>query len=483
MNKYEMKILFAASEAIPFIKTGGLADVAGELPRALKKLGCDIRIVLPFYGDIDKNKFNIEPLNIKIVINLGNYIHEEIAVFKTVISDIPVYLIHHNGYFGGRYGLYGINQESYFDNDRRFILFCRSILEMLPYIDFIPDIIHANDWQTGLIPLYLKKIYSYKIRSVFTIHNIAYQGIFPRSTLELAGLGDEYFNINALEFYGNISFLKSGIIYSDIITTVSPNYAEEIKIPEFGYGMDGVIRYRQEHLVGILNGIDYEIWNPAKNKIIKSKYSIRKSEGKKDCKSDLQESLKLPVRNDIPVIAMISRISDQKGFDILINIFDKIMQYDLQFILLGKGEEKYYNILEKYLFLFPLKLSLNLGSFNTQLAYKIYAGADIFLMPSLFEPCGLGQMISMRFGTIPIIRNVGGLHDSVSQFDQEKETGTGLLFNQYSGQELLNSIEKAINIYKNNTKWQKLVYNAMAQDFSWKEPAKKYLNLYKNIIK
>ncbi|MBI4651317.1 glycogen synthase, partial [Candidatus Desantisbacteria bacterium] len=283
---HKPKILFAASEVAPLAKTGGLADVAGELPHALKNMGCDVRIVLPFYGSISKNKFAIKPLITKIKIPVANSIYEEINLYETeIFNNIPVYLISHDRYFN-REGLYGSNKSDYPDNDKRFILFCRSVMEMIPAINFIPDIIHTNDWQTGLIPLYLKNFYKYdKTYSVFTIHNLAYQGIFPHSSLEFAGISDEYFNMDALEFYGKISFIKSGIIYSDMITTVSEQYSKEIQTREFGCGLDGLLRKKKHQLTGIINGIDYKIWDPGADSRIKSKYNEKNINGKKNCKS------------------------------------------------------------------------------------------------------------------------------------------------------------------------------------------------------
>ncbi|MBI5416375.1 glycogen synthase GlgA [Candidatus Poribacteria bacterium] len=477
MVKVLPRILFVASEVAPLVKTGGLADVAGELPQALKNLGCDIRIVLPFYSAISKDEFNIKNLDKKITIPLGNDLNEEVTLYETQIyNNIKVYLIKNDHSFE-RAGIYRTDEGDYPDNDKRFILFCRAVLEMLPLVDFIPDVIHANDWQTGLIPLYLKHCYSYKIKSVFTIHNLAYQGQFPRSALDLAGLGEEFFNIHALEFYGKVNFIKSGIVYSDVITTVSSRYAEEIQTEEFGCGLQGLLHEKRDHLRGIINGIDCNIWNPAINSRIIKNYNNKELKGKKDCKRDLQISSNLPVTGNVPIFGMITRLADQKGFDILVEIFDKLMTFDLQFVLLGTGEKKYHDILTKYAALYPKKVAINLG-FDSILAEKIYAGADMFLMPSYFEPCGLGQLISMKFGTIPVVRGVGGLYDSVVPFNSSTLKGTGFVFDDYKGQALLLCVKESLKVYKDSAKWHILMHNAMKKDFSWKSSAKKYLELY-----
>ncbi len=483
MTAKKIKILLVSSEVAPLVKTGGLADVAGELPNALKKPCCDIRIALPFYSKIPKDKFNINPLNKKITISIGKG-QEEINLFETsIFNNIPVYLIDHNEFFS-RKELYKSDECDYPDNDKRFILLSKAVLEMLPYIDFIPDIIHCNDWQTGLIPLYLKNFYPYKTKSVFTIHNLAYQGLFPVDTLESAGLGQEYYNINSLEFYGKISFLKAGIIYSDIITTVSPKYAEEIQTKEFGCGLEGLLLAKKNNIVGIINGIDYNVWNPISDKIIKKQYDEKDLKGKKICKTDLQKNLNLPEKDDIPIIGMVTRLADQKGLDIFVKIFEKIMTLDLQFVLLGTGEKKYHEIFEKYASIYSKKASINLG-FNSVLAEKIYAGSDMFLMPSYFEPCGLGQLISMKFGTIPIVRDVGGLHDTVIPYSKninsKKITSTGFIFDKYSEDALLSCIVQALTVYKDQNIWEKLMQNAMKKNFSWQASAKKYLEIYKTI--
>lgn len=460
-GKKQLKVLFASSEVAPFSKTGGLADVAGSLPVALNKAGLDIRVVTPRYKSV------------KI---FGNEVR--------LNNKVPVYFIENEGYFM-RDKLYGDQRGDYPDNLDRFVFFSRKILELLKEIDFKPDIIHCNDWQTALVPVYLKEAFGTEsfysgIKTVLTIHNIAYQGLFSKSEFHKTGLPWDYFTMHRLEFYDMVNILKGGLVFADVITTVSPAYAKEIQTPEFGYGLNGLLSGRRDSLFGIINGIDYNEWDPAKDKELKYHFSLSKLEGKYKDKSALQKKAGLAQRADAPLIAVISRLADQKGLDLVSQIIHSLLGMDVQFILLGTGEERYHRLFEGIKKKFSGKASINL-KFDALLAKEIYAGADMFLMPSRYEPCGLGQIICLRYGTIPIVRNTGGLADTITEYDPKTTRGNGFVFDAYDAGELFNAVKRALDIYKQRGLWNKLVANAMKCDFSWDSSAKKYLELYKKI--
>jgi len=459
----KLKVLFASSEVEPFSKTGGLADVAGSLPIALNKAGVDIRVITPRYRCV------------------------RISGDEARLADrVPVYFIKNKAYFM-RDNLYGDRKGDYPDNLDRFVFFSRSILEQLKGLDFKPDIIHCNDWQTGLVPVYLKEISRKKdkfyrsMKTVLTVHNLGYQGIFSKDEFPKIGLGWEYFTMHRLEFYDKVSLLKGGLVFADIIATVSPTYAKEIQTEEFGCGLSGLLSERKDVLFGILNGIDNEEWDPSKDKELEHHFSYSKPEGKYKDKLLLQKEAGLEQRADIPLIGIISRLADQKGLDLVAQIVNPLLRYDLQFILLGTGEEKYHRFFEQVKKKFPRKVSINLR-FDEVLAKRIYAGADIFLMPSRYEPCGLGQMISLRYGTIPIVRRTGGLADTIIEFDPKTMRGNGFLFEGYDASELFDAIKKAMGLYKQKGRWAKLVSNAMRCDFSWDKSAEKYLEFYERLV-
>lgn len=457
----KLKVLFVSSEVAPFSKTGGLADVAGSLPIALYKLGVDIRVITPRYKSV-KVFGNEARLN----------------------EDVPVYFIEHEGYFM-RDNLYGDKDSDYPDNLDRFVFFSRRVLEVLKDLDFRPDIIHCNDWQTALLPLYLKdKFYSkpfYKgIKSVLTVHNIGYQGIFPKEEFLKLGLPWDYFTMHRLEYYDMINLLKGGLVFADLITTVSPTYAQEIQRRELGYGLDGVLSERKEKLFGIVNGVDYDQWDPSKDKELKDHFSAENPEGKYKNKSALQKQAGLPQRQDVPLISMISRLADQKGLDLLAYVIWPLMDLDVQFILLGTGEQKYHSLFEDIRNKFSRKASINL-KFDPLLAKKIYAGADMFLMPSRYEPCGLGQLIALRYGTIPVVRRTGGLADTISEYNAIANRGNGFMFERYDPWDFFYAIKRALEIYGRKGIWKRLVINALKCDFSWDNSAKAYLELYKKI--
>lgn len=470
------KILFVSSEASPFAKTGGLGDVAGALPYALKKLGVDVRIVIPRYKCIPKEYTKDSKLKEEYTVYL-DWRKQSASIYE-YDNGLPVYFVE-NDYYFGREGLYG-----YHDDHERFAFFCKAVLEMLPKIDFIPDIIHCNDWQTGPICILLNEIYkrndTYKyISSLFTIHNIQYQGIFGRETLSMLGLSDWYFNSERMEYYGNISYMKAGLIYADAISTVSNTYAKEIKTYEYGYGLEGILQKRSSNLYGIINGIDYKLYNPETDKNIYFPYSKENIKLKENNKRALQKELNLPQR-DVPVIGIVSRLVDQKGFNLIAEQINELMKEDIQLIVLGTGQEGYENLFIYMEKTFPDKVRAKI-LFNLNLAQKVYAGSDLFLMPSLFEPCGLGQLMSLRYGTIPIVRNTGGLADTIQAFDEERGVGNGFVFNDYNSWAMMQEIKRAIHIYYQKISWEKLIQNAMDSDYSWEDSAQKYINLYETI--
>lgn len=471
-----LRILFASAEVAPFAKTGGLADVAGSLPKALKRAGHDVRIAMPRYKQITEGEYLLDyPVEMDHHLETG-------IIRKTRIkaNNIPVYLIDNYRYFY-RDGIYG-----YADEAERYNFFCKAVLNMLPQIDFQPDIIHCNDWQCGLIPLSLKTKYAedpfyQKMATLFSIHNLQYQGVFPRNILRLIGLGEEYFTPERLEFYGQVNFMKAGILYADIINTVSNKYALEIQTPDFGERLDGLLRKRSQDLYGIVNGIDYEEMDPQTDPYIYRNYGIETLQLKKDNKYALQKEMGLPV-GDTPLLAIITRLVGQKGLDLIAGIFDQLMCLGVQFVLLGSGEDYYQKLFSELKMRYQHQVAIFLG-FNSELAQRIYAGADIFLMPSRFEPCGLSQMISLRYGTIPVVREVGGLADTIKNYDERTETGNGFSFKPYEPGALLETIKRALRIYSQHPEqWMRLMLRAMQSDFSWDRSANEYVKLYRKAI-
>ena len=480
-----MKTAFVASEVVPFAKTGGLADVSGALPKELSKLGTDIKIFMPKYDVIDELKNNLS-----YNWNVGEFFVEvngrehPVHLFSGFLpnSKVEVYFIDSPHYFH-RDKLY-TNQV---DEDERFILFSKAALESMKKLNWTPDVIHCNDWQTGLIPYYIKENYKEDFAntaSIFTIHNIGYQGVFPKETLISAELKPEFFYpMGPLEFYDKISFLKIGIVYSDLISTVSPTYAKEILTEEYGAGMDGILRSRKDDLYGILNGVDYNIWSPEKDHLIERQYSLANLENKNVNKRKLLEKMGLPFREKTPVIGIISRLVSQKGFDLIAEIFEDLMKIDLQAVLLGSGEDEYEEMFEAAAKKHPKKIAAYIG-FNNELSHMIEAGADMFLMPSQYEPCGLNQIYSLKYGTVPIVRKTGGLADTVKDWDEniKDESGNGFAFEDYSSAELLSTITRAVSFFADKKIWTKIVENGMNSDFSWKRSAENYLDVYNNAL-
>jgi len=483
MNK--LKILFASSEVTPFAKTGGLADVSGSLPPALASLGHQVAVVMPLYRSTKEGKHELKQHEKNLSVPFKGQPLSTKVFLASVGSDIPVYFIQRDEFFD-RGGLYGTPDGDYIDNPERFIFFSRSILELSKLIGYQPDIIHCHDWQTSLVPVYLKSTYrdaSYlkKARSVFTIHNLAYQGVFPKETMSVSELSPELFSIKGLEYYGKMNFMKGGILFSEIITTVSERYAKEIQTPEYGYGLDGVLIDRSKDIFGILNGADYGSWNPKTDTHIAANFDVKDLSGKQRCKEELSKIFNLQGTDKSPVIGLISRLADQKGFDILAEAMENLLKLDLCLVILGTGDAKYekqYAALGKK---HPGYLGVKIA-FDNALAHKIEAGADMFLMPSKYEPCGLNQMYSLKYGTIPIVRATGGLDDTIKEFNPETGKGNGFRFTPYSSVELIKAVKRARYLYRNNRLWTKLVENAMKEDFSWQKSARKYEEVYQKAL-
>ena len=456
-----MKIAFVASEATPYAKTGGLADVVGALPSALIKLGQDIDVFLPRYRGIKgtlEGTINVQMSDLYSV---------------NIYREGNFYFIDYPEFFD-REGLYGTEKGDFKDNCERFTLFCRAVanyIQQQPY-----DIAHCHDWQTALIPLYLRN--QRKVGSVFTIHNLGYQGRFPASKYPLLGIDKKYFTPEGIEYYGDINFLKAGILYSDTVTTVSENYAKEIQTPELGFGLDGVLRTRKANLKGIINGIDYDRWNPENDELIYYPYTDHT--GKQKNKHALINECCL--KSNRPLIGIVSRVAEQKGFDIIVKVFDAMITMGFNIIILGFGDEAYHAKLLALENIYPQRVSINI-KFDNRLAHRIYAGSDFFLMPSKYEPCGLGQLISLRYGTVPIVRQTGGLADSITNFDAESAQGNGFVFKEYSGEQLVTALSNAVHVYKNKEIFSTLSEKCMSYDYSWDESAKKYVQLYKDILK
>ncbi len=483
-----IKVLIVSSEIVPFAKTGGLADVVGSLPRELRGLGVEVKLAMPKYSAVkDITERILEPVKIAIGEKSET---ADFSVANLPETEIEVYFIGNESYFG-REELYRDKDtgEDYADNDERFIFFSRAIFSLIENLGWIPDVIHCNDWQTGLIPAYIKTLYRENplfrgIATLYTIHNMAYQGNFPLETLSKTGLGSDFFYpTGPLEFWGKVSFTKTGLVYSDVLNTVSETYAGEIQgSSEYGYGMEGILRTRKDDLFGIINGVDYSIWNPETDDLIPHNYNKDDFSGKLKDKKYLLEKYNLPARaRRTPLIGMVSRLADQKGFDIFAEAIDDIMSFDLQFILLGTGEKKYHKLFTKIASDYPKKFGVKL-TFDNALAHQIEAGADMFLMPSKYEPCGLNQLYSLKYGTIPIVRATGGLADTVIDYNPSTDTGTGFVFKEYSPSALLQIIERSISIFSNKGVWTRLMHRDMEEDFSWMVSAEKYLNLYRIAI-
>ena len=472
-----MKILFVASEALPYVKTGGLADVIEALPRALVKLGHEIAVFLPRYRGIKVSSVTLPSLTIPQGTRLrfpaiaSGGLHRGVRYF---FLDDPFYF--------DRDGIYGDKNHEFPDNAERYTEFSRAAIELAKQV-WMPELIHCHDWQTAMVPVLLRTSYAddpavREVPVVFTIHNMGYHGVFPKESMERAGIPPAVFHPAGIEFFGNVNFLKGGLVYSDYLTTVSRKYAEEIQTSEFGFGLEGVVRMKANRLVGILNGVDYSAWSPDRDTLIPVKYSAKNLAGKRECKLALLDEFKLLKDNpNRPVLGIVSRFADQKGFDLIARIARELMQEDLLFAVLGTGERRYEELFRALATDFPGRVGAVIA-YDNRLAHLVEAGADIFLMPSRYEPCGLNQIYSLRYGTVPVVRATGGLDDTIEPFNLQDGTGTGFKFWEYSGGALLHAIREALNYYSDDGVWKRIQLNGMAQDFSWNTSAAEYAKLY-----
>lgn len=479
-----MNVLIASSEVVPYVKTGGLADVTGTLVNALSKLGVRSSVILPLYRKIKRemNIWGIQPLPHEISVPLGTRIETGRLWCGKSPQGADVFFIEHDGFFN-REELYGTSEGDYPDNAMRFIFYSRGVLEAVKVLRMDVDVIHCNDWQTGLIPVYIKTLYKETfphVATLMTIHNLGYQGIFWHLDMEMTGLDWDMFNMKALEFYGKINLLKGGIIFADTITTVSMTYAKEMQTHEHGFGLEYVLKKRVRDLYGIMNGIDVQEWNPWRDNLIPSKYNSKDLTGKYECKRSLQKECGLEA-SDVPLIGMVTRLSSQKGLDLVSEAMEEIMRTGVQVVILGKGDDFYQTMLSNLHARYSGTLSVTIG-YDNSLAHRIYAGSDVYLMPSKYEPCGLGQLIALRYGAIPVGRKTGGVADSITECSASGK-GTGFLFQEYSRAAMIDAVQRAVKIYADRSIWDRIVRNAMKEDFSWERSAKKYVAIYKRTLR
>lgn len=477
------KILFATSEAVPFIKTGGLADVTGSLPRYFDKKEYDVRVILPKYACMDEQWKGQLRFLCHFYVNLS-WRQQYVGIFETEYEGITYYLVDNEFYFAGN-----MPYNNIYEDVEKFAYFSKAVLEALPYLDFCPDVIHCHDWQTGLLPVFLRTLYGDEayyagIKTVFSIHNLKFQGRWLLgAVMDITGLPKQIFTADKLESYGEANYLKGGVVYADAVTTVSPTYAYEITTPEGGEGLDGLLYACRNKLYGILNGLDYEEYNPKKDKYIKNHFDVTNFKmGKAKNKEELQRALGLPVNDKVFLLGMVSRMTSQKGFDLIAYIMDQLLQKEkIQLAIVGTGENQYQDMLRYFAGKYPEKLSVTIG-YSETLAHQIYASCDGFLMPSLFEPCGLSQLMSLRYGTVPIVRETGGLRDTVEAYNEYTGEGTGFSFANYNAHEMLHTIRYAMSVYYGKKKdWERLVEQGMRKDFSWEKSVLEYGKLYNKI--
>ncbi len=474
-----MRILFVASEGLPFSKTGGLADVVEALPKALVGMGQEVAVVLPRYRGTKASAVVLPSLTIP----MGDRLRFPAVADGTAIGGVHYYFVDDPEYFD-RDQLYAAQGKDYPDNAERFAEFSRAAIEVAKHV-WPPDVIHCHDWQSALVPVLLRTVYASDpllrgVPVVFTIHNMGYHGLFPRDILKRLGLPDTLFHTDAMEFYGKVNFLKAALVFADYLTTVSRKYAEEIQTAEYGHGLDGVVRWRANRLKGILNGVDYSAWSPEVDTFIAARYRASDLAGKRVCKKDLLEQFKLPADAGAlarPLIGIVSRFADQKGFDLIGQVAGELLAEELTIVALGAGEPKHEHAFRELVATFPTKIAVKIA-YDNALAHKIEAGADMFLMPSRYEPCGLNQIYSLRYGTVPVVRATGGLDDTIEPFDSRNGRGTGFKFETYSGQALLGCVREALRVYADEKAWRKLQTNGMVKDFSWQASASEYVRLY-----
>ncbi len=477
-----MKILFISPEVFPFAKTGGLADVVGALPDALAKRGHACSIVLPFYKCVRENGFSPELFKKDLSVEI-NRERQAFNIYLLKHNNLDVYFLEKDEYYKRDY-LYGTPEGDYPDNALRFGFFTKAVIVALPHIG-TQDILHCNDWQSALIPLYIRQFRKKKsefrnTKILFTIHNMAYQGFFGREVMAQLSLPKKLFIPDALEFYGRLNFMKSGIIYSDAVSTVSKGYSREILTPEFGCGLDGLLRTRERDLYGIVNGVDYSIWDPATDEFIVARYSSDNLEGKKECKRDVLAQFGIKYDPQRPLIGMITRLAEQKGVDVVADSMEELVKSQVDFVLLGFGDEKYNNIFKAIAEKYKGHVGARID-FDNALAHKIEAGSDMFLIPSRYEPCGLNQMYSLKYATVPVVRAVGGLDDTIEDFNPSTKKGNGFKFKDASAAELLATVKKAVSVFKDKRLWNTLLRNGLSCDYSWCNSAEKYEVLYNKL--
>jgi starch synthase len=480
-SEQPLKVLILAAEIVPFAKVGGLADIVGALPKALKSLGHDVRLVMPRYRQVDEQHFHLTDVIDSVSVPMGKF-QVPVSVRQAEIGDhIPVYMIDAPRYFD-RENIYG-----YTDDGERFILFCRAALEAMKALEWSPDVVHCNDWHTGIVPNWLHTIYQHdsfyeNTASVYTIHNLAYQGIFGYRLLEVAGVAANGFVYPQIAELANVvDIMGRGILFADAVTTVSERYAQEILTPTFGEKLDHMLRSRRDRLFGILNGVDYQEYNPETDHYINVTYDASHLERRAENKKALQEMAHLPVNPAIPVVSMISRLADQKGFDLLAQIIQPLLAQGIQFVLSGIGDPRYHELFQQLAARNPEQVAIFL-TFNNEIERRIYSGSDMFLMPSRFEPCGLSQMIAMRYGSVPIVRQVGGLADTVQEYDPQTGEGNGFVFKNYDAWEFFAAVVRALTLYPQKEIWRTLQLRGMAADHSWSASAMRYVDIYRNAL-
>ncbi|MFQ5723293.1 MAG: glycogen synthase GlgA [Terriglobia bacterium] len=477
-----MKILFVASECVPFSKTGGLADVVGALPRFLAARGHEISVLLPRYRGTPPGREAV-----RLAIPLGKQTHQATVQAGPGQNGVQFFLLDYPPYFD-RENLYVDKGKDYPDNPERFALLARAAVEFARQTG-VPDLFHCHDWQAALVPVFLKAVYADdpqlgRVPTILTVHNLGYQGLFPADTLERLGLPGALFRLDGLKFRGKVNFLKGGLVFADHINTVSQGYAQEIQTPEYGHGLESVIRQRAATVTGILNGVDYSQWNPESDEFLAAHYSSGNLQGKKACKKDLLRQFRLPVRDlKTPVVGIVSRLAAQKGFDLIAEVADDLMKLALRLVVLGTGEPKFEKLFRRLARRFPQRIGVRIA-YDNALAHKIEAGSDMFLMPSRYEPCGLNQIYSLRYGTVPVVRATGGLDDTIESFDPATGRGTGFKFREYSPKAMLDCLARALQVYTRNPRaWQQLVRNGMKKDYSWDSSAAEYEQLYRRVVK
>ncbi|HWS15531.1 MAG TPA: glycogen synthase GlgA [Candidatus Methylomirabilis sp.] len=475
-----MKVLVVSSEIVPFAKTGGLADVTGALPKALRKIGVEADCILPRYRCVDRDRFPLVRPGEAIRVPLGHREEEGSIEEADAGGGVRAFLVRNDRYFDREF-LYGTREGDYVDNCERFTFFCRAVMEWIVRSGRRYDILHCNDWQTALVPTYVKTLYADRepfrgTGTVFTVHNLGYQGLFWNHDLPMTGLGWELFTPQGLEFYGQVNLMKAGLVYADILSTVSATYSREIQTPEYGYGLEGVLYERREDLYGIVNGIDDEEWHPATDRWIAANYSVDDLSGKAACRRDLLSGFGLPP-GDEPILGLIGRLTAQKGFDLVEQIGEWLAAQPLRVVILGAGERRYEEAMEALGRKYPERIAIRVA-YDNAMAHKIEAGADIYLMPSRYEPCGLNQIYSLKYGTVPVVRETGGLADTVVDADANPAEGTGFTFRRYEAEELMGAVSKALAAYADRPRWDAIVRRGMALDFSWEASARTYVDLY-----